>query len=206
MTSARLGHAANCFDCSENCHSIIDCFRDNFQRSLEERLVHHDEVTDLRNLANFCWIASEVYKKLFSSRNFVAFRIAGNMDWLSSRIQDSLKIAVVGDHHHSARKKIAWVESPSWIQPEISLLVDVPNVKSDLVHMRGDQNALGRNAFFLSRCFLGANQRSHCVSRGCVEKSFDFFLDERSHAFFASWDSGRFTKTLEKFIVHGTSL
>ena len=208
-------HVSERFNGNKASHAIVERLADNFERRFHERLVEHHIVAHLDALLDVRCSHAKINKELFHARYLGAFGIVGNVDRLAAGIHDAVDVAAVGDHGDATGKEVAGVKSTSGVQPDESVVINVSNVETDLIHVCGQQHggwlcaataaALGGVA--------GTDQRAHGIDMGRVKQATARFakyglLNHRTHALFATRNAGGFAEATEEFNIksHGVGV
>ena len=126
------------------------------------------------------------------------------MNRLAARIHDAFEITFRRAYFHTRGEEVTGIESARGIEPEVTLLIDVTDKESDLIHVRSEHDARwsARALGSLAARRLGADEGAHRVGVGRIPQRLGFLLDERAHAILAARDARCFTETAEEFEIH----
>ena len=100
-----------------------------------ERAIQYDHVSDAN--ASFGFVGSEtaVDEKFCDFRDFLPICFGGDMNWFSGGIHNSGDITGGCTDSDAASKQVTGIEAARRIDAQVSLVIDVTNEKSDLVHV-----------------------------------------------------------------------
>ena len=102
--------------------------------------------------------------------------------------------AAAGLDQHSPGEEVSRVEAADVVQAQETLVVDVLDVKPDLIDVAGEQHPFGPG---LPRFFRG-DQVTHGIGADLVEKPLSLASDHLAHALLTAGHSWGFGKRLEK--------
>ena len=135
-----LGKNACCLDGHEARHTVVQRLGNDLSGLFDERLVHHDEVADGHLLLHALSIHAQVDEELGGLRHLLAFLGRGDVKRLPAGIHHALVVAAGAADQHPPGEEIPRVESACGVDPHKALVIDVPDVEADLIHVSRDHD------------------------------------------------------------------
>lgn len=128
------------------------------------------------------------------------------MDRPTTRVHHRVQVPRLGNQFYTPREKVPCVKPTRGRDADIPLLVNVPDIKTDLIHVAQQRHTRRPTPLVLGH--LGtlaagrtrrtpADQRPHRVGAHLVKEAHNLLLDQRPHAFLTPGYAWCLAQTLE---------
>ena len=105
-------------------------------------LLERDRIANPHEALDLVARQPEIDHELLDRRNLLALLFGGQMHRLAARVENTRQIAAARANHDVAGEQVAGIETTELLHAQETVLIDEFDDEADLVHVRGDHDAL----------------------------------------------------------------
>lgn len=123
------------------------------------------------------------------------------MHWLAASCHDANVVSRLRAHQNASMEEVTRVKAARRIDPCVAVVIDMPHIETNLIHMGTQQHACGRS---LGACcsLAGADERAHRVFSDIVKEAPNRASNDLTNPLFPTRHAGCFTEPLKQFLIH----